>query len=302
MLSNEDLEKIRALDGGPQSRGFRSITLPALFPVADGGAGLRKAIEDMQVQASEAIAEGHNLLIISDRGHDEWDAPTPALLAVSSVHHHLLREGTRTQVGIVVESGEPREVHHFALLIGYGASAVNPYLAFETIHDQVRQGLIPGPAAKAEKKFIKAINKGIVKVISKMGISTIQSYHGAQVFEAIGLNQDFIDEYFTWTATRVGGVGIDVIAREARMRNDRGFPPGRPIFHTSLPAGGQYKYRAGGEHHLFNPETIHKLQYACRTGSYALFKEYTALVDKQSKNLCTLRGLMDLVPGPKPAS
>ena len=137
--------------------------------MAEGGAGLRKAIENMQVQASEAIAEGHNLLIISDRGHDEWDAPIPALLAVSAVHHHLLREGTRTRVGIVVESGEPREVHHFALLIGYGASAVNPYLAFETIHDQVRQGLIPGPAAKAEKKYIKAVNKGIVKVISKMG-------------------------------------------------------------------------------------------------------------------------------------
>jgi glutamate synthase (ferredoxin) len=144
------------------------------------------------------------------------------------------------------------------------------------------------------------VSKGIVKVISKMGISTIQSYHGAQVFEAVGLNQDFIDEYFTWTATRVSGVGIDVVAREARMRNERGFPPNRPLTHTSLPAGGQYKYRAGGEHHLFNPETIHKLQYACRTGDYKLFKEYTALVNNQSENLNTLRGLMDLVPATKP--
>jgi glutamate synthase (ferredoxin) len=190
-------------------------------------------------------------------------------------------------------------VHHFALLVGYGASAVNPYLAFETIHDHVNLGLIPGPAEDAEKKYVKAVNKGIVKVISKMGISTIQSYHGAQVFEAIGLNQDFIDEYFTWTATRVGGVGIDVVAREARLRNERGFPPKRPIVHTSLPAGGQYKYRQGGEHHLFNPETIHKLQYACRSGDYRLFQEYTALVDNQARSLNTLRGLMDLLPSAK---
>ena len=299
VLTNEDLERLRALDGGPRSRGFRSITLPALFPVADGGAGLRRAIEDMQVQASEAIAEGHNLLIISDRGHDEWDAPIPALLAVSAVHHHLLREGTRTKVGIVVESGEPREVHHFALLIGYGASAVNPYLAFETIDDQVRQGLIPGPAAKAEKKYIKAVNKGISKVISKMGISTIQSYHGAQVFEAVGLNQDFIDEYFTWTSSRIGGVGIDVVAREVKERHYRAYPP-RAIRHTTLGTGGQYQYRADGEYHLFNPETVHRLQHACRTGSYAAYKEYAALVNNQSKTLCTLRGLMDFRPGARP--
>src|SRR5512137_1280955 len=283
VLTNEQLERIRALDGGPASRGFRATTLAMLFRVADGGTGLRRAIEELQVQASEAIAEGSNLLVLSDRGHDEWDAPIPALLAVSAVHHHLLREGTRTRVGIVVESGEPREVHHFALLIGYGASAVNPYLAFETIDDQVRQGLIPGPAVKAEEKYIKAVNKGIVKVISKMGISTIQSYHGAQVFEAVGLNQDFIDEYFTWTATRVGGVGIDVVAREARLRHERGFPPKRPIVHRSLPAGGQYQYRAGGEHHLFNPETVHRLQYATRTNDYKAFKDYTALIDNQSQ-------------------
>ena len=299
VLTNEDLERLRALYGGPRSRGFRSITIPALFPVADGGAGLRKAIEVMQVQASEAIAEGHNLLIVSDRGHDEWDAPIPALLAVSAVHHHLLREGTRTKVGIVVESGEPREVHHFAMLIGYGASAVNPYLAFETIDDQVGQGLIPGPAAKAEKKYIKAVNKGISKVISKMGISTIQSYHGAQVFEAVGLNQDFIDEYFTWTSSRIGGVGIDVVAREVKERHYRAYPP-RAIRHTTLGTGGQYQYRADGEYHLFNPETVHRLQHACRTGSYAAYKEYASLVNNQSKTLCTLRGLMDFRPGARP--
>ena len=300
VVRNEELEKIRGLDGGQAAKGLKAITLPILFRAADGGAGLRRALEDLRWKVSECIAEGYEIIILSDRGHDADDAPIPSLLAVAAVHHHLIREGTRTRIGLVLESGEPREVHHFALLVAYGASAVNPYLAFETIHDQMKLGLITGSAADAEKKYVKAVNKGIVKVISKMGISTIQSYHGAQVFEAIGLNQDFIDEYFTWTATRVGGVGIDVVAKEARLRNERGFPPKRPIVHTSLPAGGQYKYRQGGEHHLFNPETIHKLQYACRSGDYKLFKEYTSLVDNQARNLATLRGLMDLVPGAKP--
>src|SRR5512133_1545706 len=300
VLRNEELERIRGLDGGAASKGLKAITLPCLFRAKDGGAGLRKALEDLRNKTSECIAEGYNIIVLSDRGHDADDAPIPSLLAVAAVHHHLIREGTRTRIGLVLESGEPREVHHFALLVGYGASAVNPYLAFETIHDQVKLGLIPSSAEDAEKKYVKAVNKGIVKVISKMGISTIQSYHGAQVFEAVGLNQDFIDEYFTWTATRVGGVGIEVVAKEARLRNERGFPPKRPIVHTSLPAGGQYKWRANGEHHLFNPETVHKLQYACRTGNYALYTEYTTLVDQQAKNLCTLRGLMDLKPGHKP--
>ncbi len=300
VLRNEDLEKIRHLDGKNGSHGFKSITIPMLFKVNEGGAGLRKAIEDLRWTTSEAIAEGHNIIILSDRGHDEECAPIPALLAVASVQHHLLREGTRTRVGIVLETGEPREVHHFALLIGYGASAVNPYLAFETLHDQIRLGMIKGPADAAEKKYVKAVNKGIVKVISKMGISTIQSYHGAQVFEAIGLNQDFIDEYFTWTPTRIGGVGIDVVAKEVKMRHDRAFPPKRPIVHKQLGTGGQYQYRQDGESHLFNPLTIHKLQFACRSGSYPLFKEYTKLVDDQAQGLCTLRGLMDLKPMPKP--
>jgi glutamate synthase (ferredoxin) len=302
VLRNEDLERIRNLDGGSESKGLKAVTLPMLFRASDNGAGLRKALEDLRWKASECIAEGYNIVILSDRGHDADQAPIPSLLAVSAVHHHLVREGTRTRIGLLVESGDPREVHHFALLVGYGASAVNPYLAFETIHDLVRQGLVPGPADAAEKKYVKGVSKGIVKVISKMGISTIQSYHGAQVFEAIGLNQDFIDEYFTWTATRVGGVGIDVVAKEARMRNERGFPPRRPVFHTSLPAGGHYKYRVGGEYHLFNPETIHKLQFACRSGDYGLFKEYTALVNNQAEHLNTLRGLMDLLPGAKPVS
>ncbi|HZR11072.1 MAG TPA: glutamate synthase large subunit, partial [Myxococcales bacterium] len=300
ILTNDELARIRSLDGGPASRALKTIKLPTLFNPKGDGAGLRSALEDLRWKVSECIAEGFNLIVLSDRGHDAEAAPIPSLLAVSAVHHHLIREGTRTRCSLIVESGEPREVHHFALLMGYGASAINPYLAFETVHEQVKEGLIPGPAADAEKKYLKAVVKGLVKVISKMGISTIQSYHGAQVFEAIGLSQDFVDEYFTWTASRVGGVGIDVIAKEARMRHERGFPPKRPIVHTSLPAGGEYQYRSGGEYHLTNPETIHKLQYACRTGNYPVFQEYTALIDDQSKQLATLRGLMDFRAAAKP--
>jgi len=295
VLSNEELEKIRGLSTG-DSHGFKTITLPILFRVAEGGAGLRKAVEQLLDRASEAISEGHNVIILSDRGHDADEAPIPALLAVSAVHHHLVRAGTRTQAGLVLESGEPREVHHFALLIGYGASAINPYLAFETVHDQVRLGMIGGAAELAEKKYRKAIAKGIVKVISKMGISTIQSYHGAQVFEAIGLNQDFVDDYFTGTPTRIGGVGIDVIAREVKMRQDRAYPPGRPIYHKQLGVGGNLQYRVEGERHLFNPLSISQLQHATRSGSYAAFKEYSKLIDDQSAGLCTLRGLMDFKP------
>ena len=297
ILSNEELEKIKALDG---VNGLRAVTLPILFNPREDGAGLRKALEDLRWTVSECIAEGYNTIILSDRGHDAERAPIPSLLACSAVQHHLIREGTRTRCSLVLETGEPREVHHFALLIGYGASAINPYLAFETVHDMVAHGLIPGPGAAAEKKYQKAVAKGIIKVISKMGISTIQSYHGAQVFEAVGLSQDFVDEYFTWTQTRVGGVGIDVVAKEARIRHERGFPPKRPIVHTSLPAGGEYQVRFGGEYHLSNAETIHKLQHACRTGNYAVFQEYTALIDNQARNLCTLRGLMDFRTSTKP--
>ena len=301
VLSNEELEKIRSLSTGEASgkadgRGFSPITLPILFKVADGGAGLRKAIEQVLERASEAIEEGRNIIILSDRGHNETEAPIPALLAVSAVHHHLVRAGTRTQVGLVLESGEPREVHHFALLIGYGASAVNPYLAFETVHDQVRLGIISGSAESAEKKYRKAIAKGILKVISKMGISTVQSYHGAQIFEALGLSQDFVDEYFTWTPTRIGGIGIDVVAREAQMRQDRAYPPKRPIYHKQLGVGGNNQWRHDGERHLFNPLSIAQLQHATRTGDYAAFKDYSKLIDDQSEGLCTLRGLMDFKP------
>ncbi len=299
VLLNAELEKIRALDGRPGTRGFRSITLPMLFDVREGGKGLRKSIEDLRRRASEAIAEGHNILILSDRGHDATDAPIPALLALSAVQHHLLREGSRTRVGLVLETGEPREVHHFCLLIGYGASAINPYLAFETIHDQVRQRLVPGDAAAAEKRYVKAVNKGLVKVISKMGISTVQSYHGAQVFEALGLSQDFVDEYFTGTPTRIGGIGIDAIAREVQLRHDFAYPS-RPVEHTTLGTGGRYQYRRDGEEHLNAPEAIHLLQTACRTGDYKLFKRYSDLVNRHGKHPVRIRDLMDFRPLAKP--
>ncbi len=292
VLLNRELEKIRGLNGGPGSRGFRSITLPMLFKADAGGKGLRKAIEDLRRHCSEAIAEGHNILILSDRGHDATDAPIPALLGIAAIQHHLLRAGDRERVCLVLESGEPREVHHFCTLIGYGASAINPYLAFETIHDQLRQGMLSGEAKAAEKSYVKAVNKGIVKVMSKMGISAVQSYHGAQIFEALGLSQDFVDEYFSGTPTRIGGVGIDVIAKEVALRHDQAYPE-RPADAPALSSGGRYKYRRDGEAHLNSPEAIHLLQSACRTGDYKLFKRYTELIDHPGKQPITLRGLLD---------
>jgi glutamate synthase (ferredoxin) len=291
ILKNEELEKLRHLGAG---EGFKSVTLPILFEIHQGAAGLERALDDLCRQASDASSAGHNLIILSDRGVDRYHAPIPALLAVSGVHHHLIREGTRTKVGLVLESGEPREVHHFALLIGYGAGAINPYLAFETLDDMVRQGQLTGiDHDQAVKNFVKAANKGVVKVMSKMGISTVQSYCGAQIFEAIGLNRNFIDKYFTWTASRVEGVGLDVIAQEVKIRHDRAFPDRQLNGHV-LDSGGQYQWRRDGEHHLFNPETVHKLQYACRTGDYKVFKQYSEVVNNQSRRLCTLRGLFEL--------
>jgi glutamate synthase (NADPH/NADH) large chain len=296
ILSNEDLERLRRLDGSGRrygSRGFKSITLRILYEVAEGGAGLRRAIDELCAAAADSIRAGYEIIVLSDRRIDADQAPIPALLAVSAIHHHLIREGTRTQVGLILESGEPREVHHFALLLGYGAAAINPYLAFETLQDMVSQDLVAGlTAQQVIRNYIKAISKGIVKVISKMGISTIQSYCGAQIFEGVGLDQDLIDRYFTGTPSRIGGIGLDVIAEETAMRHARAFPQRQA--HKSLREGGVYKWRNTGEYHLFNPETIHKLQHACRRDDYSLFKQYSALIDNQSRNLCTLRGLMEL--------
>jgi glutamate synthase (ferredoxin) len=293
VLSNDELEKVRALDGSRASFGFKSITLPMLFAVNDGAPALEQALEELSQKAAAAVLDGCGIIILSDRNHGQDLAPIPALLACAAVHHHLLRQGTRTRTCLVIESGEPREVHHFCLLIGYGASAINPYLAFETLADMSKSGLIKVDVTKAKKNFTKAVSKGVVKVISKMGISTVQSYHGAQVFEAIGLSRSVIDRYFAGTASRVGGIGTDVIAEEVRLRHDRSHPS-RPVVRLGLDPGGQYQFRSDGEFHLFNPETIHKLQAACRTGNYVTYKQYAALVNDQSKHVATLRGLMEL--------
>jgi glutamate synthase (ferredoxin) len=293
ILMNDELDKLRQLEGTTHGR-FKSLTLPAVFNPKEGADGLERAITALCKQASSAIATGTEYIILSDRALDKNHAPIPALLAVSSVHHHLIRERNRTQVSLVLESGEPREVHHFALLIGYGCAGINPYLAFETIEDMIRQGHLKGAdPAKAIKNFVKAINKGVLKVVSKMGISTVQSYCGAQIFEAIGLGEEVIDRYFTGTPSRIGGIGLDVIADEVRARHDKAFTDRSANGHT-LDVGGHYQYRKEGEYHLFNPETVHKLQYACRTGNFETFKQYSKLVNEQARRLCTLRGLMEI--------
>ena len=296
VLSNEEFERLRHID----RPGFKSITLPILFNVNDGGQGLEKALDNLFAKASQAIREGHNILILSDRGLDHDHAAIPALLAVAGMHHHLIREGTRTRVGLVLESGEPREVHHFALLIGYGAGAINPYLAFETLDDMIRQGILKDmDHKKAVKNYLKAVTKSVVKTMAKMGISTVQSYCGAQIFEAIGLNHSVIDRYFTWTASQIEGVGIDVIAEEVRLRHRHAFPA-RAVNGATLDPGGQYQWRHDGEYHLFNPETIHKLQLSTRTNNYKVFKEYSELVNNQSQALCTLRGLFEFKLAARP--
>ncbi len=289
ILSNEELGKLRHV----QREGFRSTTLPILYSPAADGTGLEKALEDLYEAADRAIAEGYTIIILSDRGVDKDHAPIPALLATSGLHHHLIREGKRTRVGLILETGEPREVHHFALLVGYGVGAVNPYLAFETLDDMIRQGILTDTThADAVKKYLKAATKGVVKVLSKMGISTIQSYRGAQIFEAVGLSSSLIDRYFTGTASRIQGIGIKEISEEVRQRHAVAFPE-RAKDRPTLDVGGQYQWRKEGEYHLFNPQTIHKLQLATRTNDYKAFKDYSRSVDDQSQRLATLRGLLD---------
>ncbi len=291
ILSNRDLEKLRRVSSGD----LLATTLPALFRAADGEAGLKHALDDLSSRAALAVQSGYTLLILSDRGADATYAPIPSLLAMAAVHNRLVRDQMRTQVALIIESGEPREVMHFALLIGYGASAVNPYLAIETIHDLKRRGLLPDnlSAEEAEKNFIKAIDKGLLKTISKMGISTLQSYCGAQVFEAVGLNKSLIEAYFPGTASRIEGVGLEVLAREAQMKHEFA---SRPLSdsETELVVGGQYQYREDGEYHLLNPLTISKVQHAVRTNNPATFQEYADLIDNQNRELCTLRGLLKL--------
>ena len=290
-------QKLRRVSSGD----LLAITLPALFRAEDGEKGLKHALDDLSNRASHAVNSGYTLLIIQDRGVDATYAPIPSLLAMAAVHNRLVREQKRTQVALIIESGEPREVMHFALLIGYGASAINPYLAIETVHDLKRRGLLPEKisAEQAEKNFIKAIDKGLLKTFSKMGISTLQSYRGAQVFEAVGLNKSLIESYFPGTASRIEGVGLGVLAREAQMKHEYAFQP-LTDSETDLVVGGQYQYREGGEYHLLNPLTISKVQHAVRQNNAATFQEYTDLIDGQNRNLCTLRGLLKLKYAEKP--
>ncbi len=303
ILTNEELAKLRYIDDGETAvPSFRPFTVYCNYAVAEGGEGLRIAIENVRTQVSEAIAGGANLIILSDRFADEESAPIPALLVTSAVHHHLVREKTRTRVGLIVETGEAREVHHFALLLGYGAGAINPYLAFDTIRDLLRERVLTGlTERKAVKNYVKAVGKGILKVMSKMGISTVASYTGAQIFEAVGLRRGLVDEYFTGTASRIEGIDLDVIAAEVSARHLIAFPD-RPeeLAHRELPVGGEYQWRREGEYHLFNPDTVFKLQHSTRSKRYDVFKQYTRLVDDQSKRLATLRGLFELKPGTRP--
>jgi glutamate synthase (ferredoxin) len=307
ILSNEDLAKLKALSPpAPLGKGgevtgdrldkggdFSSVTIPILFDPNSGVKGLEAALESIATQADQAIEQGINLIILSDRGVSAEQAAIPALLAVSGLHHHLIRKGTRTRVGLILESGEPREVHHHAVLIGYGCGAINPYMVFDTFEGMIADGTLVGVDHKtACKNYIKAATKGVIKVASKIGISTIQSYRGAQIFEAIGLNKSVIKKYFTWTASRIEGADLEVLTQEALLRHQHAFAP-RPGDRHTLDVGGEYQWRKDGEEHLFNPETIHTLQRAVREGDYALYKKYASLVNEQNQKFFTLRGLLD---------
>ena len=298
VIDNEQMAQIKALKSDPH---FRTAVLPILFPAAEGTGGLERAMDALFQAADDAIDGGTKVLVLSDRGVDGKRAPIPALLAVTGLHNHLVRQKKRTQVGLVLETGEPREVHHFALLIGYGAGAVNPYLALDTLPRLKEEGFVDRGMDEhtAHKNYLKAIKKGVVKVMSKMGISTVQSYRGAQIFEAIGLGPEFVNRYFTKTVSRIGGVGLNEIAIESLTNHRRAYPE-RPGGAHELEWGGQYQWRRDGEYHLFNPETVFRLQHATRTGRFDIFREYTGMVNEQSKNLATLRGLFELKPAGPP--
>lgn len=288
VITNAQLAKLKHLDDD-----FQSLTLPILFNPQEGVRGLETAMTNICTEVDQAIATGTSIIILSDRNVDKNNAPIPALLAVAGLHHHLIRQGTRTRVGIVLESGEPREVHHFAVLLGYGCGAINPYLAFATLDEMIQQKILVGVKYQtACKNYIKAVTKGTIKIASKIGISTLQSYRGAQIFEAIGLNQSVIDRYFTRTASRIEGVDLETITKEAILRHSHGFPERDVNVHT-LDVGGEYQWRKDGEAHLFNPQTIHTLQQAVKIGDYELFKQYAKLVNDQNQQRFTLRGLLE---------
>ncbi len=302
VLSNDDLSKITHVNEDGDLPGFSTVTVHGLYPVNGGGEALRDALDRVRREVSTAITAGARIVVLSDRDSTMHMAPIPSLLLTSAVHHHLIREKTRTRVGLVVEAGDAREVHHIALLIGYGATAVNPYLAFETIEDLIDTGALPGvDRGEAVQKYVKAAGKGVLKVMSKMGISTIASYTGAQVFEALGLAQDLVDEYFTGTTSRLGGIGLEVIAAEVAARHRHAYPDNAAErAHRRLGVGGEYQWRREGEVHLFNPQTVFQLQHSTRSQQYDVFKQYTATVDALSERAGTLRGLFRLQEGVRP--
>ncbi|MBK5308005.1 MAG: glutamate synthase large subunit [Frankiaceae bacterium] len=293
VIDNDELAKITHINEDGNLPGFSAVTVHGLYPVNGGGEALRDALDRVRREVSTAIAAGARIIVLSDRDSTAHMAPIPSLLLTSAVHHHLIREKTRTRVGLVLEAGDAREVHHMALLIGYGAAAVNPYLAFETIEDLISRGAITDmEPQKAIRNYIKACGKGVLKVMSKMGISTIASYTGAQVFEALGLAEELVDEYFTGTTSRLGGIGLEVIAEEVAARHRKAYPDNpTERAHRTLEIGGEYQWRREGEIHLFNPETVFTLQHSTRTQQYDVFKKYTAAVDDLSTRAGTLRGL-----------
>ena len=299
VIDNDELAKIIHVNAEGDREGFHSHVVRGLFKVADGGEGLRQRIEEIRAEVSQAIKDGAHIIVLSDRDGDSEEAPIPSLLLTSAVHHHLIREKTRTQVGLVIETGEVREVHHIALLVGFGAAAVNPYLAMESAEDLVRQGVIKGiTPEKAVANLIKSLGKGVLKVMSKMGISTIASYTGAQVFEAIGLSREVVDEYFVGLTSRLGGVSLEVIAEETIKRHHIAYPPmGEVPGSKKLQIGGEYQWRREGEPHLFDPETVFTLQHSTRAKRYDVFKRYTSRIDNQAKSLMTLRGLFTFKEG-----
>ncbi|MFN2538774.1 MAG: glutamate synthase large subunit [Mycobacteriales bacterium] len=303
VIDNDELSKIVHINDDGDQPGLAAVTIYGLYPVNGDGEALRDALDRVRREVSTAIAGGARIIVLSDRESTETMAPIPSLLLTSAVHHHLIREKSRTRVGLVVEAGDVREVHHVALLIGYGAAAVNPYLAMETVEELARDGVLGDLTYKqAQKNLIKALGKGVLKVMSKMGISTIASYTGAQVFEALGLSQDLVAEYFTGTTSRLGGIGLDVIAEETAARHRRAYPGNATErAHRRLEVGGEYQWRREGELHLFNPETVFKLQHATRSQQYDVFKEYSGKVDELSARAGTLRGLFALREGLRPA-
>ncbi|MGA5897654.1 glutamate synthase large subunit [Streptomyces venetus] len=305
VIDNDELAKLIHINADGDMPGFKAATLSGLYRVHGGGDSLAARIDEICAEADAAIENGARLIVLSDRHSDAEHAPIPSLLLTAAVHHHLIRTKQRTQVGLLVEAGDVREVHHVALLIGYGAAAVNPYLAMETVEDLVRAGtFLPGiESEQAIRNLIYALGKGVLKVMSKMGISTVASYRGAQVFEAVGLDETFVEKYFNGTATKIGGVGIDVIAKEVAARHAKAYPAsGIAPAHRALDIGGEYQWRREGEPHLFDPETVFRLQHSTRSGRYDIFKKYTERVNEQSERLMTLRGLFGFKSDRQPIS